>query len=58
MQELSLEARPTLSRQCPLVIENQASLLLVAYSVYDYISNLKGLPYPSEEYIQKREEVT
>ncbi len=30
---------------------------LVGYSVYDYIKNLKGLPYPSEEYVKMREEV-
>lgn len=30
---------------------------VVAYSVYDYISNLRGLPYPSDEYVKMREEV-
>ena len=31
---------------------------IVAYSVYDYIKNLKGLTYPSEEYVKTREEVS
>ena len=31
---------------------------VVAYSVYDYIKNLKGLTYPSEEYVKTREEVS
>eukprot|EP00347_Sterkiella_histriomuscorum_P003302 403364806 len=30
---------------------------IVGYSVYDYIKNLRGVPYPSEEYIKIREEV-
>ena len=29
----------------------------MAYSVYDYVQGLKGLEYPSEEYIQMRETV-
>lgn len=28
------------------------------FSVADYIYHLRGLPYPSEEYIQMREKVT
>ena len=31
--------------------------MLVGYSVYDYVHNLKGIPYPSEEYVQMRETV-
>lgn len=31
---------------------------IVGYSVYDYIKNLKGLTYPSEEYVKTREEVS
>jgi hypothetical protein len=31
---------------------------IVAYSVYDYIKHLKGLTYPSEEYVKTREEVS
>lgn len=31
---------------------------IVGISVYDYIKNLKGLTYPSEEYVKTREEVS
>jgi hypothetical protein len=31
--------------------------VIVGYSVYDYVHNLKRIPYPSEEYVQMRETV-
>lgn len=42
----------------PIGIIDPKFIFIVGYSVYDYISNLKGIPYPSDEYVAKREEVS